>query len=101
MAGGKRQIKHLVENILRRDIKARNSDRYLYVEVVKELTPELTTLPFTEAILNAKIPCMETVRRSRQWCQEHFPELGASDNVEAARELEEEDYKETFCYGGC
>lgn len=91
----KTEIKKTVLEVLTNDKKSRNSDRYLYVSVVKLLNPELAYKPFAEAMLNANIPCFETVRRTRQHFQEWHPELRADANVEAARKLEEEEYKET------
>lgn len=96
----KTEIKKTVFEVLTNDKKARNSDRYLYVSVVKLLNPELAYKPFAEAMLNANIPCFETVRRTRQHFQEWHPELRADANVEAARKLEEEEYKETVVNWG-
>lgn len=95
----KKQIKKLVEQILREDRTARNSDKYLYVEVIRRLNPNLLYEPFYKAMESAEIPCMETVRRSRQWCQAHFGELAADINVQAFREYEEDDYTEVFVHG--
>ena len=94
------EIKKTVFEILKNDKKSRNSDRYLYVSVVKLLNPELACKPFAEAMLNANIPCFETVRRARQHLQEWHPELRADANVEAARKVEEEEYKETVINWG-
>lgn len=96
----KTEIKKTVLEVLTNDKKSRNSDRYLYVSVVKLLNPELAYKPFAEAMLNANIPCFETVRRTRQHFQEWHPELRADANVEAARKLEEEEYKETVVNWG-
>lgn len=100
MAEGKVQIKKIVEDILRADKQARDSDRYLFIEVIRKTNPNALYQPFYLTMSDSSIPCMETVRRSRQWVQAHFPELGASDNVEAARELEEDSYKEVFARYG-
>lgn len=95
----KRKIKKVVEAILIDDRKARNSDKYLYLEVVRRLNPGLLGVPFAIAITDAKIPCMETVRRSRQWLQAHDERLRADENVEAARELIEEECREFYGRG--
>ena len=96
MKHSKRGVKNLVKTILEEDKKARNSDRYLYVEVVKRLNPELAVKPLKEALMIDYIPSYETVSRSRRWCQEKFKWLRASSEVEAMRELEEEDYRREF-----
>lgn len=90
--GKKEKIRDCVMMILTKDEKARNSDRYLYVQVVKELNPQLLNMSFKDAMLN-DIPCMETVRRSRQLIQHNFPNLKGNDDVTAMRELEEEEWK--------
>jgi len=90
--GKKEKIRNTVLEILEKDEKARNSDRYLYVAVVKELNPQLLNMPFKDAMMN-DIPCMETVRRSRQLIQHEFPSLRGCDNVQAQRELEEKAWK--------
>lgn len=95
----KRKIREVVLNILSNDSKARNSDRYLYVEVVKQLNPNLAFVPLAIALQDASIPNMETVRRSRQWCQAHYRSLRPTVNVAAARELQEESYREVFANG--
>ena len=40
------------------------------------------------------LPAFETVRRSRQWVQEHFFEYRADDDVAAHRTLNEEAFKD-------
>ncbi len=89
----KRHIRDLVHLILIQNTKARNSDRFLYCEVVKRLNPELAHKPFTEAMMNANIPNMETVRRSRALLQAKFEHLRPSSDVEAMRSLQEEEYR--------
>lgn len=93
MKKDKRQIRKEVLWILEDDTKARSSDRYLYVAVVKKLNPQLAYAPLSIAMLDPNIPCMESVRRARQWCQAKYPDLKADENVQAARELEEEDFR--------
>lgn len=95
----KRDIKHLVHSILVVDKRARDDDRYLYLKVVEKLNPTALTRPFALAVMDDVMPCRETVRRSRQWVQAHFPELQSSDKVSALRLLEEEDYREFVKHG--
>lgn len=95
----KRRIKDIVMTILLDDENARNNDRYLYSEVVRRTNPELLNVPFVLAITSKQIPSFETVRRSRQYAQEHFPNVCANSTVEAMRGLEEKSYKEVFANG--
>ncbi len=95
----KRQIKNLVYEILETDAKARNSDAYLYVEVVRRLAPGLVYAPLAIAMADSRMPNYETVRRSRQNVQADNPQLCADSDVEAMRALEEESYKEIYGHG--
>lgn len=99
MAKDIRQIKRIVEEVLRTDKKARSDDDHLYVEVLRKTNPELLYQPFYITMTDKRRPNTETVRRSRQWCQEHFKELAADVDVEAMRDLQEEMYREVFCNG--
>ena len=92
----KKKIKQLVFDILTKNEATRNSDRLLYIEVCKITNPDLVGLPFADVYGNSALPCAETVRRSRQWCQRRYRELAADVNVQAARECEEAEYKEVF-----
>lgn len=92
----KRNIRNVVFNILHEDEKARNSDRYLYIKVLDLYVPGLSERPFGEVLMSNEAPSPETVRRSRQWCQEKFPSLRPSHIISAYRKLQEEEYKEVF-----
>ena len=84
--------KALVLSILKKDKQARNSDSYLYLQVLKyqaELKGiDLDGLTVPYFLANAAILGLapfETVRRSRQYIQAAFPELAGSEAVEIAR----------------
>lgn len=97
---GKREIKQIVFDILTNDKKARDSDTYLYLEVVRAVKPALLSQPLMIAFFDKDLPNYESVRRSRQKMQESFPLLRPSDNVQAMRELQEQEYREVFCGAG-
>lgn len=82
----------VVEHILRTDPRARDSDKYLYREVVRYFKPDIMKLPFEIAIMCDGIPNTETVRRSRQKLQADYPELAASAQVEGYRMVEEQKF---------
>ena len=92
----KSEIRDLVLGILLENEKARNSDRWLYYEVVKVTNPEVLGRAFVSVILNPEIPKLETVSRARRWCQSKFETTRPTETVEALRELEEEEYKDLF-----
>ena len=94
------QTTKLVKGILERDERARNSDSFLYLEVIravgeiKGIDVETMTVPYF--LLHMKdlgIAGFETVRRSRQKLQEKNEELRACADVEAMRMLNEEAYR--------
>lgn len=96
---GKREIKKIVFNILSNDKKARDSDAYLYLEVVRAIKPALLYQPLMIAFVDKDLPNYESVRRSRQKMQETFPLLKPSDDVQAMRDLQEDEYREVFAHG--
>lgn len=84
--------KALVLSILKQDKQARNSDSYLYLQVLKYqaslkgIDLEGLTVPFFLANISILgLANFETVRRSRQAIQAAFPELAGSEAVELRR----------------
>jgi hypothetical protein len=84
--------KALVLSILKKDKQARNSDSYLYLQVLKYqaslkgIDLDGLTVPFFLANISALgLPPFETVRRARQLIQATFPELAGSEAVEIGR----------------
>ena len=82
------RIQDLVQDILTKDEKARNSDTYLYHEVCKRVNGEVLTVPFG-AVLNDfnsyKVPNIESVGRARRKLQAQFPDLRPKKAVEEKR----------------
>lgn len=97
-----KSTKALVQAILERDQRARNSDYYLYFVVIKTIAEKhkinLKEIPVTDFLLNMErssvFPPFESVRRSRQKVQEKFPHLAASAKVEEYRAENEEAFRE-------
>jgi hypothetical protein len=84
--------KALVLSILKQDKQARNSDSYLYLQVLKKQAKEKCidldglTVPFFLANIGVLgLANFETVRRSRQALQAAFPYLAGSEAVEIGR----------------
>ena len=76
-----KEVRNQVENILKRFPETRNSDKLLEVLV-------LTTfykVDRIEDILQESVPSVETIRRSRQYFNEHNQYL-SSKKIAAARE---------------
>lgn len=88
------EVSKIVERILNDDPMARNDDRYLYLEVVKEIKPSVLYEPFAMAFMDKDLPSTETVRRSRQKIQEQNSNLGADPDVEAMRGIKEQEFFE-------
>ena len=99
-------VKGLVKNILEHNIKARNSDSYLYLKVLKIIAinkkMDITSIPITDFLLNMTFwgfPPFESVRRARQQLQHDFPELASSKDVQAVKDENETVFRE-FARGG-
>lgn len=95
------QTSKLVQAILQQDEKSRNSDSFLYLQVLgiigamKGIDINSMTVPYFLSNMNALgFPGFETVRRSRQKIQSSNPELAGCDDVEAQRILNERVYRD-------
>ena len=89
-------ITKLVKQILIQDKKARNSDIYLYIKVCESINPEALRKPFLDVQTHLKeygLPPIESVGRCRRKLRRAYPELAGNSDVEAHRELNEEDFK--------
>lgn len=99
--------KHLVQFILERDERARNSDSYLYLRVIRVVADrngiDLNDIPVTEFLLNMnappfRFPPFESVRRARQKVQAECPHLAACEKVAGFRAENQREYL-TFARG--
>lgn len=95
-----KNTKALVKSILETDQRARNSDNYLYLRVLNNISAmngaDYNDIPVAEFLLNMDrlgVPPFESVRRSRQKVQEEFPHLAASAEVQGFRVENEKEYR--------
>lgn len=93
-------VTELVKSILEVDQKARNSDSFLYLRVLKHIELEqreklngVTVFDFLLNLQGKVYPCFESVRRARQKVQREYPELSASDEVKMFRAENEVDMR--------
>lgn len=87
----------LVKSILAEYPKARNSDNYLYIRVVKALNPQACDRPFEMVLSNLMdlgLPCFETVSRCRRKLQAEHPELWSDAQIKKYRENAEKDFED-------
>ena len=100
----RKQLKNtteLVKYILEHDVRARNSDSFLYLKVIRIMAErkghaEPKYISVDDFLLNMKewgYPPFESVRRSRQKIQKQYPELRACKKVEEARAENELEYR--------
>jgi hypothetical protein len=96
-----KSVTKLVKRILEVDEKARNSDDYLYcmVAVCYGLNcgidiSKVSMVRFFGMRNEWDIPGFETVRRSRQKIQQHYPELRAKKEVDDNRQMRELQFEE-------
>ena len=95
-------LKHtseIVRAILEENNRARNSDSFLYLQVLKHFaaqtgTPvhEMSVQSFLFYMGELGVPPFETVRRARQLAQAKYPELAANDTVQQYRRENEAAY---------
>lgn len=90
----------LVKYILTTDPKTRNSDSFLYLKVLTEIGRQrgidIDKMSIPYFLLNlhgTAVPCFETVRRTRQKLQQHYPYLASSEPVKGFRTANEAEYK--------
>ena len=88
-----KECKAIVKHILEMKPQTRNSDNDLIVEVLNFIEPGVTTESFEAVIkqchINGRFPTLETIRRTRQKIQEHYPELAPTEEVEGLRVFQE------------
>ena len=93
--------KALVRSILEEDKQARNSDSYLYLQVLNTVADkehinlnEIHVIDFLLNLSKSPFPPFESVRRTRQKIQEKFPHLAPCKDVEELRAENEEAFLE-------
>ncbi len=98
--------KTLVQTLLETDRKARSSDSYLYLRVLRIVAiskgidlNSLTVPDFLENMREMGFPCFETVRRNRQRLQAENPSL-AADKFTAEKRTENETVYNAFAKEG-
>ena len=87
----------LVESVLIKYKKARNSDDYLYLKVIAKVNPQVVSMPFINVMQNTRalgLPPYETVSRIRRKLQETHPELWSDKKIKAYREEAEKDFED-------
>ena len=80
--------KALVKSILTSKEDARNSDMLLYLEVAKQINPQVLNQTFGGVLLwleKYNLPPFESVRRARQKVQAECPWLAACEKVQDFR----------------
>lgn len=87
----------LVESILIKYPRTRNSDAVLYVKVVEYIYPQAVSMPFINVMHNLKdlgLPSIESVGRCRRKLQAEKPELWSDKQVQKYREENEKTFEE-------
>lgn len=95
------KVSALVKSILEQNKMARNSDPYLYLQVIERQAElkniDLSMISVDSFFYSASregFANYETVRRARQKIQREYPELAASEKVKAYRAENEEMFRE-------
>lgn len=85
-----------VEKILERCRSARNSDKALYLELIREIKPEVLSMTVENFLVKfntLNIPSIETVGRCRRKVAERRSDLIGNADVQARREINEEEFR--------
>lgn len=91
-----KDIKAMVFTILTQEPETRDSDKKLYIEVIRHKCPNMLSQTLESAFLYGKLPNYESVRRCRQKCQEENPNLRPSKTVQQFREDQERQFMMEF-----
>ncbi len=96
-----KEVSNLVHELLINEPACRNSDNILYWRVLQTMGSrkgiDVEKMSVPTLLFHMKeygLPSIESVGRARRKIQEHNPELCADDDVEAYREVLEEEYRE-------
>lgn len=95
------KITNLVKEILEENIQARNSDTYLYLQVIYKVgllkginMNEMSVTDFLMKRSSLNFPNYETVSRARRKLQAEHPELTSSKEVKAQKLINERVYRD-------
>lgn len=88
-----KEVTGRVRNILSDFPEARNSDAKLFLAYIVRYHNASPLISFEKAMLDEKYPNYGTVERARRMVQRCNPDLRADANVEAAREIKEEEFR--------
>ena len=95
------QTTNLVKEILEDSIHARNSDTYLYLQVIYKVgllkgidVNAMSVTYFLSKRNELGFPCFETVSRCRRKVQAEHPELAPNKAVKGYRDINERVYRE-------
>ena len=91
------KIQDIVELQLSRDELTRESDDYLYVQVLEYMRPSITAKPFAEVFQlmdEYRLPSYESVGRARRKLQAEKPWLKPSEEVQKLRADNEQKYRD-------
>lgn len=84
-----------VLGILENSPEARVSTKDLYCEYIKKFYGEqMLSQPFILTLKDKNLPDLETVSRAKRKCLELYPWLRPSDDVQAVKDLYEEEFRE-------
>ena len=91
-----KRTSEIVLKILKEDRLARSDDNYLIKRVHNVVLPGASDMTLNQVlglITTKKLPCFESIRRSRQKMQERYPELN-DVNAMIHRADKEREYRE-------
>lgn len=95
-----KELSKRVKTILEGNEAARNSDNVLYLHLLREMGKEkgidIDKMSVPMLLIHCRdlgLPTLESVGRARRKVQAKYPHLCGDDDVEACRQLNEEEYR--------
>lgn len=89
----------LVHRILLEHRDARNSDKVLWHRVIKELTPEISKMPFEKALMVSNLPSYDSITRVRRWWQARDVDCMSDFQIAMGRAEKEQEYRREYGSG--
>lgn len=92
------KIHEMVKDVLTKYPETRSDDSILQTKVISDFYgTDYLYQPYIITLQDKHLPSIESVGRARRKCQELYPELCATADVECARGLKEEEYENYAC----
>lgn len=87
-------LSEVVKEVLEEDKHARESDNYLFLQVLGKILKDSQKKTIEQVLLDPELPKYESVSRARRKVQQKCPNLRSSMDVENYRKVKESVFRE-------